>query len=173
MNEIWKDIQGYEGLYQVSNLGRVRSLDRKVQHPKGGKRFSKGQIIKPGATPKGYLFVQLSSGSEICTKRVNRLVAEAFIPNPKNLPVVNHKDKDRANNSVANLEWCTVEYNNRYSCTKAVLQFDRNGKFIAAWDAVSDASRATGINAGNIVQCCKGNKYKTVGNFIWRYKEVT
>lgn len=173
MLEVWKDIQGYEGVYQVSNLGRVRSLDRRVSHPKGGKRFNKGQIIKPGINLQGYLFVQLSIGSKICTKRVNRLVAEAFIPNPENLPVVNHKDKNRVNNSVDNLEWCTVKYNNRYSRAKEVLQFDKNGNFIAAWDAVTDASRATGINKGNIVQCCKGKRHKTAGGYIWKYKEVT
>lgn len=170
MDEIWKDIRGYEGLYQVSNTGRVRSLDRKVHHPNGGERFSKGQIIKPGITPKGYLFVQLSIGGKINAKRVNRLVADAFIPNPQNAEAVNHKDKNRKNNNVENLEWCSVTYNNRYSLARAVIQYDLNGKPLAKWDAISDAAKATGVNPSNIAQCCRGNR-RTAGKFIWEYEE--
>lgn len=172
MDEIWKDIQGYEGLYQVSNLGRIRSLDRYVHHPKGGERLSKGQIIKPGATRKGYLFVTLAKENEVRPKRINRLVAEAFLPNPQNLEVVNHKDENKANNTVDNLEWCSVEYNNRYTLAKPVLQFDLSGKLVAEYQAISDASRGTGINLSNIAQCCMGKRH-TAGKFIWRYKEVT
>lgn len=134
--------------------------------------MSAGQVIRPGVTPKGYLFVTLSKGNDVKPKRINRLVAEAFIPNPENLEFVNHKDENKANNAVENLEWCSVEYNNRYSLAKAILQFDQNGNLVAEWQAVSDASRVTGINRSNIAQCCMG-KRRSAGKYIWRYKEVT
>lgn len=120
--EKWKDIKGYEGSYQVSNMGRVRSVDR-IRYASNGKTmckfFVKGQILKPSHTGKktrnndGYLAVNLLQK----TKRVHRLVAEAFIPNPDNFPVVNHKDGNTENNKVENLEWCTNEYNQKHAIT--------------------------------------------------------
>lgn len=169
--EVWKDIAGYEGLYQVSNKGNVRSLDRKVNFLHGTK-ISRGKLLKPGANAEGYLFVTLSKNNIVRPARINRLVASAFIPNPGNLPSVNHKDKNRKNNNVENLEWCTVEYNNRYSSAKKIVQYDMDGNMIAEWDAISDASRETKINLSNIAQCCMGNR-KTAGHYIWKYKEVT
>lgn len=106
MNEVWKDIEGYEGKYQVSNLGRVRGLDRKNSMGK----TVKGRILKPRKTHAGYLRAHLCRDD----RYIHRLVAEAFIPNPNNLPQINHKDEDKANNSVDNLEWCTCEYNLSY-----------------------------------------------------------
>lgn len=107
LGEIWKDIEGYEGIYQVSNMGRVRSLPRKVWN------YTKpGRILKPGSKENGYLQVCLSNGSK-CEKHayVHRLVSAAFIPNPYNLPEVNHKNYDKTDNRVENLEWCTSRYN--------------------------------------------------------------
>ena len=101
-NEIWKDIEGYEGLYQVSNKGRVKSF------------HGKGRIMKPGTHPLGYKVVPLTKDGETNTKQVHRLVAQAFIPNPENLPVINHKDENPSNNNVENLEWCTQKYNLNY-----------------------------------------------------------
>lgn len=170
MKEIWKDIAGYEGLYQVSNLGRIRSLDRAVNTWYGTRKASE-KILKPCANKKGYLFVTLSRENKVIPVRINRLVASAFVANPNNLPVVNHKDKNRANNEADNLEWCTVEYNNRYSCAKSVVQYDFDGKKITEWEAASDAGKCLWINAGNIIQCCKGNR-KTAGGFMWSYKEA-
>ena len=119
-DEIWIDIKDFEGLYQVSSFGRVRSLDRYVKmFNRWGQQilvFKKGVIIRPCLT-RGYKVVLLSDRSrqqKYYPKRVNRLVAEAFIPNPNNLPQVNHKDENKLNNRVDNLEWCTVEYNNNY-----------------------------------------------------------
>ena len=99
-NEIWKDIEGYEGLYQVSNKGRVKSF-----------HSGEGKIIKLGTHPQGYKLVVLSKRGQTKTCRVHRLVAQAFIPNPENLPVVNHKDENPSNNNVENLEWCTQKHN--------------------------------------------------------------
>lgn len=105
--EIWKDIEGYEGMYQVSNMGRVKSLTRKVWN------YTKpGRILKPGAKENGYLHVGLSNGLNVEKHaHVHRLVAKAFIPNPNNYPEVNHKNMNKADNRVENLEWCTPRYN--------------------------------------------------------------
>ena len=104
--EIWKDIQGYEGLYQVSNLGRVRSLNYK--------KTKTVKILKLTSNTKGYLQLILHKNGEISSRKVHRLVAEAFIPNPDGLPQVNHKDENKQNNCVDNLEWCTNYYNAWY-----------------------------------------------------------
>lgn len=106
MEEIWKDIKGYEGLYQVSNLGRVKSLDYRHK--------GTSKVMSPGKQKNGYLNVGLWSGRKKETKYVHRLVAEAFVPNPNNWPEVNHKDECLTNNVASNLEWCTSEYNANY-----------------------------------------------------------
>lgn len=108
-NEIWKDIIGFEGLYQVSNLGRVRSLDRTTSH----NCFIKGKILKT-RIHKDYVVIQLSEHNKCTSKQVHRLVAETFLENPNNLPQVNHKDENPLNNVVENLEWCDAKYNNNY-----------------------------------------------------------
>ena len=101
--EEWRDIQGYEGLYMVSNLGRVKSLN---YH-----RTGKERIMKPSDNGHGYLFVVLCKDGKDKNCRINRLVAQAFLPNPDNLPEVNHKDENKYNNCVENLEWCDRSYN--------------------------------------------------------------
>jgi len=168
--EVWKDVVGYEGFYQVSNKGNVRSVDRSV-NVLNGTKVSKGKLLKPCTNLQGYLFVTLSKHNIVKERRVNRLVAEAFIPNPDKHPAVNHKDKNRTNNCVDNLEWCTNEYNNRYSSAKAIIQYNLDGTFVAEWEAISDAARGTNINVSNIAQCCMG-KRKTAGNYKWKYKEA-
>lgn len=129
MEEIWKDIEGYEGLYQVSNLGRVKSLERKVKTINNGTeclKFICERILKPKTNRGGYKVVLLYNQSKRKHITVHRLVAKAFIPNPSNYPVINHKDECKTNNTVwinedgsidqekSNLEWCTVLYNNNY-----------------------------------------------------------
>lgn len=114
LNEVWKDIKGYERLYQVSNFGRVRSLDRVLKN-RWGNFCKKGVILTPLLFTKGYLGVRLYDGyGNGKTYRIHRLVAETFLPNPNNYPQVNHKDENKTNNRVENLEWCTLEYNINY-----------------------------------------------------------
>ena len=118
MIEEWKDIKGYEGLYQVSNLGKVKSMYRLVRC-RGGNRSVKERIIHQSyASKMGYRTVALSKNNCVTTILVHRLVAEAFIPNPDNLPCINHKDADVSNNIITNLEWCTHEYNSNYYICK-------------------------------------------------------
>ena len=115
MSEIWKDIPGFEGLYQVSNLGRVKSLPRGKQYPS---RQTHNNIRKQHVKNVQYYQVNLSKGNKVTWISVHRLVAMAFIPNPDNLPCVNHKDENGFNNRVDNLEWCTYAYNARYGTAK-------------------------------------------------------
>lgn len=113
MPEIWKPVVGYEGYYEVSNYGRVKRLETRVNSNRGG-RAVREKILKQIITKYGYLTVHLCVDNKRAKKKVHRLVAEAFIPNPLNLPCVNHKNEIKTDNFVENLEWCTVEYNNNY-----------------------------------------------------------
>ena len=114
MIEEWRPVIGYEGLYEVSSLGRVRSLDRYDRM----NRFCEGRILKSYTYRGGYLFVQLSSNGKLKHHLVHRLIAQAFIPNPDNLPQINHKDEVKSNNCVDNLEWCDSKYNVNYGTRK-------------------------------------------------------
>lgn len=122
-NEIWKDINGFVGLYQVSNLGRVKSLNRIVVRSDGRKQEVKERILKAGFNGN-YYHVRLLKDGVTKTALVHRLVAEAFLPNVSNLPFVNHKDENKTNNIVDNLEWCDMKYNKRYSNAVKILQLD-------------------------------------------------
>lgn len=179
MKEIWKDVVGYEGLYQVSNLGRVKSLSRIVTTKNGAKRVIREIIMKPVFCTFGYPCVSLRKDYAKKTKLIHRLVADAFIPNPNNYPVVNHKDENRSNCNVDNLEWCTQQYNSvcnglqlrKRWCNiiRAVLQYDKNGILLKEWDSISEAARFYNIPPNNISRCCKGIT-KTCHKFIWKYK---
>ncbi len=179
MDEIWKDIEGYP-LYQVSNLGNVRSRDYEYI---GGKYRNtllkrKGRVLKQ-VVDGGYAHVNLSCKGKIKKSRVHRLVAVAFLPNPNNLPVVNHKDENKLNNMVDNLEWCTHLYNTRYGTgqkrAKAnrsypVLQFSIDGTFIKEWIGASEAGRQLHIGFSDI--CCAARGiYKQAHGFKWKYKK--
>lgn len=113
--EEWRDIKGYEGLYQVSNEGRVKSLERDWTVGKGGNRHKDETIMKLQKSPRGYYRLTLTKDGIETYKLVHRLVAEAFIENPNGYPFINHKDENPSNNSVENLEWCTPLYNNTYN----------------------------------------------------------
>lgn len=185
MEEIWKDIKGYEGLYQVSNYGRVKSLDRIHNHiyksvckPK----FYKGKIISANNNGHGYLWVVLCKNNKIMHKYIHRLVAEAFIPNPNNLPQVNHKDENMQNNCVDNLEWCTAKYNCNYGkrnikCgqTKKLLygikvkQYDLRGNLIATIYE-RDAVKMPKVHYASLIKCCK-KIYNSCGGYVWRYND--
>ena len=194
MKEIWKDIEGYEGLYQVSNLGNVKSLE-KTSKNRWGQYCKNEKILKPLILTKGYLSVFLYTTTTKTNKKIHRLVAQAFLPNPDNLPQVNHKDEDKTNNVVwinedgsidyekKNLEWCTNEYNSNYGTrkkrvsikltngkkSKPVLQYDLKGNFIKEWPSVMEIKRQLGFSNGNIAECCRG-KYNNIYGYIWRYK---
>ena len=164
--EIWRDIEGYENLYQVSNLGRVRSL-----------KYNKEKILKPANNGGGYLKVGLSQNNKTKQYLVHRLVATAFIPNPNNLPVVNHKDEKHSNNSVDNLEWCTSEYNSTYGTrieritkqtSKPIYSINITTHEIEYYQSASDAYRKTKIDRGDICNCCRG-KYNSAGGYKWYY----
>lgn len=171
MDEIWKDIPGYEGLYQVSNLGNVRSLN----YNKTGEI----KLLKPFTSHNGYRIVSLSNNGKLKGYTIHRLVANAFIPNPNNLPQVNHIDENKTNNRTDNLEWCTQAYNNTYgthtkrvskSNSIPVAQYDKNGILINTYLGAADAEKHTGFAHQDISKCCRGIKWhKTVGGYIWKY----
>ena len=179
--ELWKDIKSFEGLYQVSTLGRVRSLDKyiDVKIRNVDKVLKRGKILKPAYDKDGYLRVSLCKNGKRTNFYVHRLVAEAFIPNPLNLPVINHKDEVKDNNYPYNLEWCTDEYNTNYGTankrraekqSKKVYQYDMQGNLIKEWSSVAEAGR-NGYDHRTISACCLG-KLKTHQNFIWSYKPI-
>ena len=172
MNEIWKDIKGYEGFYQVSNLGRVKSLSRAVKVGiKNVDYATKSEkILKPYKNCNGYFLVKLCLNKNDKQYQVHRLVAEAFIDNPNNLSQVNHKDKIKTNNRVDNLEWCTNEYNSRYSSAIHIMQYDLNDNFIKEWDCMNEASKKLNIHQSSISLCCVGKRNKA-GGFKWEYKK--
>ncbi len=181
--EEWKDIIDFEGLYEISNLGNVRSKDTKAELYINGK-LSSSRIIK-GKQLKIFLncisgrkYVVLFKNSKTYTKLVHRLVAEAFIPNPNNYKEINHIDEDFTNNCVNNLEWCTRKYNVNYGTRtqrqkekmyKPVLQFNKNGEFIKEYKSINQASEETGAYAQAISKVCKGERI-TAGKYIWKYK---
>ena len=176
--EIWKDIKGYEGYYQVSDHGRVRSQDRTVIFSDGHVHYYKTKVLTPCPEKDGYLLVCLRKNGRKQTPKVHRLVAQAFIPNPHGLPIINHKDQNRTNNHVSNLEWCTNKYNVTYgnACRKrslprmkAVVQLTLDGRFIAEYESASEASRQTGFNRGHICEVARG-KRPTANGFLWRWK---
>lgn len=167
--EEFRDIKDYEGLYQVSNFGKVKN--------------SKGLILKGSKDKYGYLRVLLSKERKKKKYRVHRLVSEAFIDNLNNYSYVNHKDENKQNNCVDNLEWCTVKYNvnygtaierrskkliNRKDQSKSVLQYTKEGKFVREWRSTRECAR-NGFAQGAVSACCRG-KLKSHKGFIWKYK---
>lgn len=182
--EIWKNIEGYEGLYQVSNLGRVKSLDKYLPDTLGRVSFRKEKIICQ-LQRGGYLAVQIWKKGKNKKFLVHRLVATAFIPNPDNLPQVNHKDENKANNNVDNLEWCTHQYNMDYGTrverirlkqlndvkkSKPVLQYTLDGEFIAEYPSLLEVKRLFNYDGGNIRRVCNG-EYKQCYGYKWKFKE--
>ncbi len=167
-----KDIPGYEGLYKATVCGLVFSCRRK--------KFLAPDSFGP------YYMVTLSVKGVGKKKKVSRIIAQTFLDNPDNLPVVNHKDGNKRNNSVNNLEWCTMKHNNIHAYetglkvlpkgkddkrSMPVLQFDRQGNFIKEYEGAKAAGRETGLNQGNITNACNGYQPTAYG-FIWKYKTI-
>lgn len=152
--EIWRDIKGYDGLYQVSNEGRIKSIKKR-------------KILSLFANHKGYLQTCLYKNGEKKGFLVHRLVAEAFIQNPQNLTQVNHKDENKTNNSVENLEWCTNDYNINYSQSKKVYQYTLNNDLVKIWNSTMELGR-NGFTQSCISLCCNGKKQKHKG-YKWSY----
>ena len=174
--EVWEWIPGYEGLYQASTLGRIKSLIT-------------NKILKDTQIKSGYKIISLSKNKREKLWRVHKLIALTFIPNPNNYPVINHKNGIKNDNRADNLEWCTYSYNSKHAydkklrippwlnkkgknhnCSKKIEQYDLQGNFIRVWDSIADASREFNVSDGNIIKCCK-KVNKTVRGYIWKYCE--
>lgn len=181
--EIWKDINGYGGFYEVSNIGRVRSKTRITNIQTYCHIIRKPRILKAQYNGNYYRVV-ISVDGKSRQVLIHRLVAEAFIPNPDNLPQVNHKDENMLNNNVWNLEWCTKQYNMSYgtkparqslfmtkSVGRSVTQYSLDGNQIASYISVTAAHKQTNIDISAIIAVCKGTTQRTAGGYLWRYAE--
>lgn len=182
--EEWRAVAGYEGLYEVSNLGRVRSLGRTImRNTRWGtvKPYTiKPRVLKSLHSQGDYCYVHLFDMDGISTNhKVHRLVAKTFVPNPDNLNEVNHKDEDKDNNRADNLEWVTHIANCNYGTRnersaansgRQVEQLTRDWHHVAFYQSASAASRTTGIGRKNINECLR-LRTQTAGGYRWKYKE--
>ena len=185
MKEIWKDIPEWEGLYMASNAGHIKSVSHWVQTKGRAMRLTKSVILKPKKTPFGYLTVRLQDKSNSRDKfyMVHRLIADTFIPNTDNLPFINHKDEDKTNNIVGNLEWCTAKYNVNYgTCLerraetqktthpnmKKVRQMSSDGVILREYLSVSEAARAVNVDKSRLSRCCRNSTFLCRG-FKWEF----
>lgn len=191
MREIWKDIKEYEGLYQVSNLGNIKSLNRTIENKGsiGGKYRIKEKNRAQTISKTGYYICTLYKKGKGRTFKVHRLIAEAFIDNPDNLPIINHKDGNKLNNLIDNLEWCDYSHNNKEAykqglkeknlkwiieCNKRkrkkVNQYDLNNNLIKQYKSIHEAENETKVHHINIIKVCKGQRI-TAGGYKWKYAE--
>lgn len=181
MEEVWKDIPGFEESYQVSNLGRVRSKPRIIKRKNYSDLNLHGKIISQhlyyGNSTIPRVRVNLCKNSKNKVYSVHRLVAIAFIPNPNNLPQVNHKDENPLNNNVDNLEWCDNLYNHNYGTRnerqaqklyKRVKSYTKSGMFLKEFDSIKQAAEFYSLDPSAITKVCK-KKFKYTGDYIFTY----
>lgn len=174
MEEIWKDIEGYEGKYQISNLGNVKSLNY------ANRGYT--QNLVPKINNCGYLWVELRGNGKPKPMLIHRLVAEAFIENENGYPIINHKDENPQNCSADNLEWCNNSYNVLYSLRKEgriretkhskkkLLRISKDGVVTEISKNIAEFSKNNNFNEWSILQCCKGNR-KTAYGYKWKFAE--
>lgn len=184
--EEWRDIKGYEGFYQVSNIGNVRSVTHTTVHRDGKVVRYEGKMLTPHNGDSGYKFVNLSKNGIVNLTNIHRLVAETFLPKDDGKNVVNHKDGNKHNNTVGNLEWVTYSENSKHAARtgllnmepfvvagstarkKKISQTDASGKTIKVFDSAAEAARQLGLSKGNISSCANGAR-KTSGGYRWQF----
>lgn len=177
--EIWKDIDGYEGLYKVSDKGNVYSVERRDSR---GRKCG-GRVLRPSYDKDGYLLVSLYKNGKAKKKRIHRLVIEAFVPNPNNLPDVNHRDEVKTNNELSNLEWCDAGYNTNYGTrierivqaqSKKVRAVNINTGEVIRFKSTAEAERK-GYDQAGVSAACRGVYNVGGGNlyrgYEWYYME--
>lgn len=174
-DEIWKDIQNYEGIYQISNLGRVKSLQR-FKNNQYNTYLIKEKILKLRKTKFGYYEIKLNKNNLSKVYKVHRLVAQAFLDDYNENLQVNHKDENKLNNCVENLEMCNSKYNCNYGTRndkirKPIIQLDKNDNIIKIWESASKIEKELGIKQPNIIAVCKGTR-KSLRGFKWKYQNI-
>lgn len=180
--EIWKTYPEYPFI-QASNLGRVRTVDRVITRSNGRKQFVKGKVLRQHYDRYGYLYVRINMNGKRFCRKVHRIIASSFIPNPNNYPEVNHIDNNRTNNVVSNLEWCTTQYNTAYKekygvpakestkiLRKPVIAVDLNSFKVLWFESQSEAERQLGFDSSNITRVIK-ERYKKTHGYWFTYAD--
>lgn len=174
--EFWMDVPNFEGYYQDSTYGRVKSILRKTECPQcGGCRTVPERILKPRKDKYGYLYLDLNKNGKAKTFKVHRIIADTFIANFNNENQINHLNEVKTDNQVWNIRYCSASENINWGTRneriqKKIIQYDMDGKFIKEWDSGTIASRELGLYNSNLVECLKGRR-KTAGGFKWAYKK--